>query len=112
MSRKKIRNKATLKPVRRRKLRKIDIIGFLSIGVFLVMLWVICLSYLLRKDYFGYHNYFDQPIGTLMLLIILIIGTPVYLVMLWRQFRGTADYTKPDDSPSWMKKPPFKLPWE
>ncbi len=93
-----------------RKIRKVDIIGIGIIGILLVILWATCVGYLVRGDFFGYQNYFGQPVGTLLLLVFLIIATPVYIIMAVKTIRKRK--VEMTSTPKWMDNPPWKFPWE
>jgi len=95
---------------RSRKIRKTDIIGIGIIGILLAILWVTCIGYLVRHDFFGYQNYFRQPVGTFLLLVFLIIATAVYIIMTAKTIkRRKVEMTS---TPKWMDTPPWKFPWE
>jgi len=95
---------------RSRKIRKTDIIGIGIIGILLVILWATCIGYLVRRDFFGYQNYFGQPVGIFLLLVILIIATPVYIIMTAKAIRKRK--LEMTSRPKWMNTPPWKFPWE
>lgn len=54
----------------------------------LFSLWLLCLSHILSGNLFGDQNYFGQPVGTFLLLAILVTVTPVYIVMTVRTLRN------------------------
>jgi hypothetical protein len=93
-----------------RKIRKTDIMGISIAGIILAILWAICIGYFVRRDFFGYQNYFGQPVGTFLVLVILLIATPVYIIMTVKTIRKSkVDMTS---TPKWMNIPPWKFPWE
>ena len=91
-------------------MRKIDIIGILLVWLFLAMLWVTCIVNLINGNYYGYRNYYGQPIGTLMLLVFLIVTTFVCLIMTIKTIRKSKvdSYTEP----KLMNTLPSEWPWE
>ncbi len=93
-----------------RKWRKSDIIGIGVGGVILLLLWALCIGKLIQGDYFGYKNYFGQPIGTLILLTFLIIATPIYMIMTIKTVKSRR--VQLSSTPKWMNTPPWKFPWE
>ncbi len=93
-----------------RKLRKSDIIGISVAGVFLLLLWALCIGNLIQGDYFGYKNYFGQPIGTFLLLAFLIIATPINIIMIIKTVKSRR--VRLSSTPKWMNTPPWKFPWE
>jgi hypothetical protein len=101
---KKKTNKQKTKP---RKIRKVDIVAFIIAFIFLAILWTVCISYLFSGNYFGYDNYYGQPVGTLLLLIVLIVATPVFFIAIWKTIKGQEIGTL-----NGMDKPPFKWPWD
>lgn len=80
--------------------------------VFLLILWVTFFSYLISKNYFGHTNYYGQPVGTFLLLPVLIVATGVFIFGLWKYSKGEDIFNKNSDRPEYMEKPPFKWPWE
>jgi hypothetical protein len=93
-----------------RKIRKTDIMGISIAGIILTILWATCISYFVRRDFFGYRNYFGQPVGFFLLLAILIIATPVYIIMTAKTIRKRK--VEMTSTPKWMNIPPWKFPWE
>ena len=65
-----------------------NLINSLLGGFFLLVLWVTCLANLFSGNFFGYKNYYGQPVGTLLLLAVLIIITPIVGIMVWKSYKG------------------------
>ncbi len=57
-------------------------------AVILLILWVTCLTNLISGNLFGYKNYYGQPVGTLLLLTVLIIITPIICYAAWKSYIG------------------------
>jgi hypothetical protein len=93
-----------------RKIRKTDIMGISIAGIILAIFWATCIGYFIRRDFFGYRNYFGQPVGFFLLLAILIIATPVYIIMTAKTIRKRK--VEMTSTPKWMNIPPWKFPWE
>jgi O-antigen/teichoic acid export membrane protein len=97
----------------RRRQRRLDIIGIVFGFIFLIILWVQCISYLRTVNFFGHENYFGQPIDTLLLLTLLIIITPISFVASWRTiFRKKRAKHKITEKSLWMDEQSWKFPWE
>lgn len=103
-------NKKQLRYNPSRPIRHVDIAGIVLIGLILAILWTTCLAYVLQGNYFGYRNYYNQPVGTLLLLIVLAIITPLYIYMAIKTIRDKR--IRPTTTPAWMNKPPWKFPWK
>ena len=82
---KKKRNK---KKIKQRKIRRVEILAFAIAFLILAILWTVCISYLFSGNYFGHDNYYGQPVGTLLLLIVLVVATLVYFVAMWKTIKG------------------------
>jgi hypothetical protein len=93
-----------------RPIRRGDIIGIAFVGFILMMLWTTCIANLLKGNYFGYQNYYGQPVGTLLLLVVLAVVTPLYIYMTVKTIKDKK--VKLSSTPSWMNKPPWKFPWK
>jgi len=92
-----------------RKIRKTDIMGISIAGIILAILWATCICYFVRGDFFGYQNYFGQPVGTFLVLVILLIATPVYIIMTAKTIRKRK--VEMTSTLKWMDTPPWKFPW-
>jgi len=98
---------------KRRRKRLLDILGTV-IGFFvLAILWFQCILYLRTGNFFGHKNYLGQPVGTILLLIILTIITPIVFIKTWQIFFGKKEEkAKITERPKWMEEPPWRFPWE
>ena len=103
-------NKKKSKRQNIRKLRTTDKIGIAFVWLFLIILWATCIVNIVNENYFGYKNYFGQPVGTYLLLSILIIATPICIIMTFKTIKNKSVETP--SVPEWMNKPPWRLPWE
>jgi hypothetical protein len=90
-------------------LRKADIFGLVVAGMFLLILWTTCVINFISGNFMGYRNYYGQPVGTFILLIVLAVATPVYVIVIIRLIRKQKIESYP--VPAWMKEPPWKWPW-
>ena len=106
---KKKRNKHVAAEASSRPVRKADILYISVVWLFILMLWVVCIMNLIKGNYYGYKNYYDQPVGTFVLLIVLIVMTVFCLIMTIK----TIKKRKVDmySEPKWMNQPPWKWPW-
>jgi hypothetical protein len=97
-------------------LKRFDIWGIILTGVFLIILWIECISLITSGHYEGHYNYFGQPVGAFILLCALIVVTPVYIVLTIKSIRtGKTDWDSPRESRKerefWAQKWPWKWPW-
>ena len=90
-----------------RKIRRVEIVAFVIAFLILTILWTLCISYLISGNYFGHDNYYGQPVGTLLLFIVLIVATPVLFVAMWKTIKG-----QKINGVNGMDEPPFKWPWQ
>jgi uncharacterized membrane protein len=94
----------------RRKIRRADIAAIIVSAILLVILWVKFIDLFISKNYFGYFNYYGQPVGIFLLLVMLVVITPLFFIIAWRTInRGNKNQY---NTPQWMQKPPFKFPWQ
>ncbi len=75
------------KPVSKRE-KKLLIVTSVVMGIMLLPLWTICIANLYNGNLFGHRNHYGQPVGTLLLLTVLIICTPLLVLVLWKAFKG------------------------
>lgn len=68
--------------------KRINLIGSSLAGIILLILWVTCLKNLFSGNLFGYKNYYGQPVGTLLLLSVLVIVTPIACYAAWKSYKG------------------------
>jgi len=102
------------KMMNRRRERQITIMG---IGIVCLMLVMVVGQALLRissGDFIGGKNYFEQPVGPILQLIVALVSLIGVAVLAWRLRHGEPKQSKKTDwrKPTWMKKPPYKFPWE
>ena len=93
-----------------RKIRKTDIIGIGIVGIIIAILLATCVGYLVKGYFFGHQNYYGQPVGTFLLLAVLIVATPVYIIMTAKTIRKRK--VEMTSTPKCMDAPPWKFPWE
>lgn len=93
-----------------RKIRMTDKIGIGLVWLVLVGLWVTCIDHIVNGQYFGYSNYYGQPVGTFLLLTVLVIVTPIAAVMTYKTVRDKG--IKTTRVPERMERPPWRFPWE
>lgn len=74
------------KPVSKRE-KKLLIISSVVIGVIFLSLWTACIANLYTGNLFGYKNHYGQPVGTLLLLSVLVICTPLLIIFFWKAFK-------------------------
>ncbi len=89
-----------------------DRLAFWFFLVFLFMLWTTFFSHIISKNYFGHTNYMGQQVGTFLLLPLLIVAPFVFIYVVWKHSRGEDVINRTSDEPEWMKKPPYKWPWQ
>jgi len=75
------------KPVSKQE-KKLLIISCAVIGTIFLSLWAVCIANLYNGNLFGFRNHYDQPVGTLLLLSVLIICTPLLIIVFWKAFKG------------------------
>jgi heme/copper-type cytochrome/quinol oxidase subunit 2 len=92
-----------------RKIQRKDIVGIMLAGFIIISLWLICIRHLVQGNFVGHENYYNQPIGTFMLLLVLLIATPIYIYMVLMTVKYRR--VKLISTPRWMQTPPWKLPW-
>jgi len=89
----------------------------LSAGVVYVFLLILAGQALLRissGDFAGGKNYMGQPVGPLLQLIVVAVCLTVIGATAWRYWRGAPErkYKKKIGQSEWLRKPPYKFPWE
>ena len=92
--------------------KRINRLGFWFSFVFIVILWVTVISYIKSGNYFGHSNYMGLPVGTFLLLPVLIVATGVFIYAVWKHFHGVEVMNRIGKNPKWMNKPPYKWPWQ
>jgi hypothetical protein len=99
---------------RPRRLRRVEVLGMGIFGFLLIILWTQCIWYFMSGHFFGHKNYYGQPVGTFLLVAMLMVFTLVFFVIVWRILRGRPIMRGEPSakSPSWMEEPPFKWPWQ
>jgi peptidoglycan biosynthesis protein MviN/MurJ (putative lipid II flippase) len=93
--------------------RRLDLIGAIVVGLLMLMLWVTCLTYLFAGNLFGHINHYGQPVGTGLLLTLLIIMTPLLVYIAWKGYKGgTVKKPKGKQRKNRHEEKPFiKFPW-
>ena len=95
---------------------KIAIFGIIACTLILIVFWIKCISLIVSGQYEGYLNYFYQPVGAFILLIVLSVTTFVILVIAYKGLLGKPE--KPERLTTNQKRsernfrwPSVKLPW-
>lgn len=68
----------------RRLLRSWEKIGLAIAFIFLVVYWTKVFHYYISGDAWGHSNYWGQPVGTFLLIAVLLVGSVAFVAILWR----------------------------
>jgi hypothetical protein len=69
---------------RLRSLTKWETIGLTIAFIFLVVYWTKAFHYYVSGNAWGHSNYWGQPVGTFLLIAVLLAGSVAFVAILWR----------------------------
>lgn len=94
--------------------KRLNIFAGIVVCVFLVILAGQALLRILSGDLIGGKNYYGQPVGPVLQLIVVLACLIVIAIMAWRHWCGDRkpDKEKHYRNPEWKRQPPYKFPWE
>jgi len=103
------KRKKSIKKRNTHPIRRMDVTAILIVWLFIIVLWVTCISGIINGNFIGHVNYYGQPVGYMLLLVFLIVSTCVCLIMTVRTIKKRkVEY---NSTPEWMNEPPWKWPW-
>lgn len=68
----------------RRSLTNWEKVGLIVAFIFLLIYWTKALHYLASGNAWGHSNYWGQPVGTFLLVAVLLAGSVAFIAALWR----------------------------
>jgi hypothetical protein len=69
----------------RRLTPKMFVTSLIVFGLLLSSLWLKVIIYIRDDNPWGHENVYHLPVGTYLLLIMLIVVTPIFFILAWKE---------------------------
>ena len=61
-------------------------VGLAIGGTLIAIHWILVIGFMLQDNVWGHKNYWNEDVGTLLIISILLVATAAWAVIVWRHW--------------------------